>query len=88
MITLFLTFSYDHHKYLRSGVIYVSELHKLEAEAPEALEMVKTEGFSVYWKDDKPFTGVSTDHGGEWVNGMQKSAGLANITQTNSATLK
>ena len=51
--------------------------------------MFKTDGFSVYWKDNKPFSGVSTDHATEWVNGIEKSVGgLSNITQTDSATLK
>ena len=79
-------FSYDHQKYLRSGVVYLTELFRLP---PYITKEFKTEGFSVHWKDDKPFSSVSIDHATEWVNRQAKSTGgLANTTQINSATIK
>ncbi len=64
----------------------MSEMHRLPE---DALNTVIKDGFGVTWNDDSPFTVVSDDHAAEWVNGDSKgAAGLAPITQVDSAALK
>ena len=78
-------FRYDHQRYLKSGVIYRAELHRLP---DNVLDSLISEGFGVTWNDDSPFSTVSDDHATEWVNGQSKSSsGLQSITQVDSATL-
>ena len=86
MYNLSIFFSYDHLKYAKWGIIYAVEMYQLPANVKDRF---LTTGFGVQWRDNCPFTAVDVDHATEWVNGIAKSTGgLADITQTDSATLR
>ena len=58
---------YDHQRYLKSGVLYRTELHRLPEDVTNSMV---ADGFGVTWNYDSPFSSVSDDHGIEWVNGI------------------
>ena len=56
---------------------------------PEDVKDRIKDEFGVQWKNEKPFTKISCDHGTEWVNGISKGDhGLSDITQTDSACVR